>query len=56
MTSVDPPSALRPPPGTLALVDTELTRQLMEEGIVVRGHDVARVVGLMAGQEIKWDD
>jgi ATP-dependent Clp protease ATP-binding subunit ClpA len=55
-TAEAPPSPLRPPLTTLALIDTELTRQLMEEGIVVRGHDVARVVGLMAGQEIKWDD
>jgi ATP-dependent Clp protease ATP-binding subunit ClpA len=49
-------SALDPPPSTLALLDTELSRQLMEEGIVVRGHDVARVVGLMVGQRIKWDE
>ena len=46
---------LHPLPSTLALLDTELTRQLMEEGIVVRGHDVARVVGLMVGQAISWD-
>jgi len=26
----------------------------MEEGVVVRGHDVARVVGLMAGRTITW--
>jgi ATP-dependent Clp protease ATP-binding subunit ClpA len=50
------PPALRPPPSTLALLDTELSRQLMDEGIVVRGHDVARVVGLMVGQQIKWDE
>ncbi|MFN2563798.1 MAG: AAA family ATPase [Gemmatimonadaceae bacterium] len=50
------PSALRPSPSTLALLDTELARQLMEEGIVVRGHDVARVVGLMAGKEVTWDE
>ena len=28
----------------------------MEEGIVIRGHDVARVVGLMAGVEVKWEE
>ena len=49
-------STLHPLPSTLALLDTELSRQLMEEGIVVRGHDVARVVGLMVGQGIKWDE
>jgi ATP-dependent Clp protease ATP-binding subunit ClpA len=43
-------------PSTLAQVDSELSRQLMEEGIVVRGHDVARVVGLMVGQAIAWDE
>ena len=31
------------------------TRQLMEEGIVIRGHDVARVVGLMAGNDVDWE-
>ena len=51
-----PPSTLRPPPSTLAFLDSELTRQLMEEGIVVRGHDVARVVGLMVGQGITWNE
>jgi hypothetical protein len=49
-------STLDPRPSNLALLDTELARQLMEEGIVVRGHDVARVVGLMVGQGIKWDE
>jgi hypothetical protein len=28
----------------------------MEEGIVIRGHDIARVVGLMAGVDVKWND
>jgi len=35
-------------------VEAELNRLLMEEGIVVRGHDVARVVALMAGREVLW--
>jgi ATP-dependent Clp protease ATP-binding subunit ClpA len=52
----EPRPTLDPRPSTLALLDTELSRQLMEEGIVVRGHDVARVVGLMVGQGIKWDE
>ena len=38
-----------PRPPTLAPVEAALARQLMEEGIVMRGHDVARVVGLMSG-------
>jgi ATP-dependent Clp protease ATP-binding subunit ClpA len=40
----------------LAPIEAELAHQLMEEGIVIRGHDVARVVGLMAGVDVKWDD
>jgi hypothetical protein len=27
----------------------------MQEGIVVRGHDIARVVGLMAGVDAEWE-
>ena len=42
-------------PMTLAPLEADLTRQLMEEGIVIRGHDVARVVGLMAGTEVDWE-
>jgi ATP-dependent Clp protease ATP-binding subunit ClpA len=55
-TRDEPRSTLDPRPSTLALLDTELSRQLMEEGIVVRGHDIARVVGLMVGQGIQWDE
>ena len=39
-----------------AALDVELERQLLDEGIVVRGHDVARVVGLMTGRSIEWAD
>jgi len=39
-----------------AALDVELERQLLEEGIVVRGHDVARVVGLMTGKRIEWEE
>ena len=59
---MEPPSAppaaspVIPRQSPLALLDSELARALMDEGIVVRAHDVARVVGLMAGQDIKWDD
>ncbi|HVX39543.1 MAG TPA: AAA family ATPase [Gemmatimonadaceae bacterium] len=41
---------------TLALAEAELARQLMEEGVVVRGHDVARVVGLMAETDVEWSE
>ncbi|HTI64388.1 MAG TPA: AAA family ATPase [Gemmatimonadaceae bacterium] len=43
-----------PRPDALGPLEAELTRHLMEEGVVVRGHDVARVVGLMAGTEVAW--
>jgi len=39
----------------LAPLETDLARQLMQEGIVVRGHDIARVVGLMAGVDVDWE-
>jgi ATP-dependent Clp protease ATP-binding subunit ClpA len=35
-------------------LETELARVLADEGIVVRGHDVARVVGLMSGAQVAW--
>jgi ATP-dependent Clp protease ATP-binding subunit ClpA len=40
---------------SLASLEADLARQLMEEGIVVRAHDIARVVGLMAGIPIEWE-
>jgi ATP-dependent Clp protease ATP-binding subunit ClpA len=48
-------AASRPPmPSSLSALETELNRVLMEEGVVVRGHDVARVVGLMSGKDMPW--
>ncbi|HEX5436528.1 MAG TPA: AAA family ATPase [Gemmatimonadaceae bacterium] len=38
----------------LAALDWELRHRLVEEGLVVRGHDVARVVGLATGRSIEW--
>ena len=37
-------------------LDVDLERQLLEDGIVVRGHDVARVVGLMTGRRVEWEE
>jgi ATP-dependent Clp protease ATP-binding subunit ClpA len=39
-----------------AALDVELERQLLDDGIVVRGHDVARVVGLMIGEKVEWEE
>jgi ATP-dependent Clp protease ATP-binding subunit ClpA len=46
-----------PPPApdrTLGEIDAELSRVLVEAGIVVRGHDVARVVTQMVGRPVEW--
>ena len=61
-----PPASATPPassPGApptsradRATLDIEIERQLQEEGIVVRGHDVARVVGLMTGRRVEWEE
>ena len=39
-----------------AAMDVDLERLLLEDGIVVRGHDVARVVGLMTGRSVEWEE
>jgi ATP-dependent Clp protease ATP-binding subunit ClpA len=52
-----PPSAPAEPSGAeRAALDIEIERQLLDEGIVVRGHDVARVVGLMIGRRVDWEE
>ena len=45
-----------PSSGERAELDVSLERLLHEDGIVVRGHDVARVVGLMTGRRIEWEE
>src|SRR5690349_14291490 len=44
-----------PPEPSLGELETELSRVLADAGIVVRGHDIARVVGLTAGKTISWE-
>ncbi len=62
-----PPPPMTPPPppppareersgAERAELDVSLERQLLDDGIVVRGHDVARVVGLMTGRRIEWEE
>ena len=60
--ATSPPAAAPPKPEpvtepvvSLGELETELSRVLADEGIVVRGHDVARVVGLMSGRQIAWE-
>jgi ATP-dependent Clp protease ATP-binding subunit ClpA len=43
-------------PMTLAALDAALHRVLAEEGIVVRGHDVARVVKLATAKDVTWTE
>jgi ATP-dependent Clp protease ATP-binding subunit ClpC len=50
------PDAVAPEPSTsLGEIETELSHVLAAEGIVVRAHDVARVVSLMSGSQITWE-
>jgi ATP-dependent Clp protease ATP-binding subunit ClpA len=48
--------ASEPTRASRAELDIDLERQLQEDGIVVRGHDVARVVGLMTGRRVEWEE
>jgi ATP-dependent Clp protease ATP-binding subunit ClpA len=43
-------------PHTLASLEAELHRVLAEEGVVVRGHDVARVVKLATSKDVTWTE
>lgn len=53
--STNAPVPPEPPRLTLAPLEAELSRALMEEGVVIRAHDVARVVGLTAGLNVEWE-
>jgi ATP-dependent Clp protease ATP-binding subunit ClpA len=50
------PRAAAAEPETLASIEAELHRVLAEEGIVVRGHDVARVVKLATSKDVTWTE
>jgi ATP-dependent Clp protease ATP-binding subunit ClpA len=57
-TSPPPTPAARETPVALRLaqLETELQRRFMDEGIVVRGHDVARVVSVATGRSVQWTE
>jgi len=38
----------------LASVESELQRRLVEEGLVVRAPDIARVVAVATGRTVEW--
>lgn len=48
------PTAPAAPPLSGAALDAEVERRLMEQGVVVRGQDIARVVSLMSGVDVVW--
>ena len=52
--AAQPAAKPEPPVQTLGIVETELADVLMQEGIVVRGIDVARVVAVATGREVTW--
>jgi len=52
----DVPGPRREASRSLAELDAELRVRLIDEGVVVRGHDVARVIGLVTGKSITWVD
>jgi ATP-dependent Clp protease ATP-binding subunit ClpA len=49
-----PPRPKEPPAERLRKLEWELRRLLVEAGIVVRGHDVARVVSAATGKRVEW--
>jgi ATP-dependent Clp protease ATP-binding subunit ClpA len=53
-TSPPAPAPATTAAATLPEIEAELNRLLMEHGIVVRGHDIARVVSLMSGKSVVW--
>jgi hypothetical protein len=38
------------------VLEVELRARLIEDGVVVRGLDVARVVALATGQTVRWSE
>ncbi|MDF2775764.1 MAG: ATPase central domain protein [Geminicoccaceae bacterium] len=50
------PGPARAEPATLAELEAELHRVLVEEGVVVRGHDVARVVKVATSKDVTWTE
>ncbi|HEY2896530.1 MAG TPA: AAA family ATPase [Gemmatimonadaceae bacterium] len=58
--SATPPRAAAPPfngapnGARLASVESELQRRLVEEGLVVRAPDIARVVAVATGRTVEW--
>jgi ATP-dependent Clp protease ATP-binding subunit ClpA len=58
----DPPVEPAPPPEPtgesrpMASTDEELAQRLRDEGIIVRGEDVARVISVATGRSVRWEE
>jgi ATP-dependent Clp protease ATP-binding subunit ClpC len=50
----EPPSNGAPNGARLASIESELQRRLVEEGLVVRAPDIARVVAVATGRTVEW--
>jgi len=55
-TASAPPAGATPRPSSLAVLEVELRSLLIEDGVVVRGLDVARVVALATGHTVRWSE
>ncbi|MEP7383207.1 MAG: AAA family ATPase [Gemmatimonadota bacterium] len=55
-TTASAPAKGAAPAPSLAVLDVEMRAVLIEDGVVVRGLDVARVVALATGQTVRWSD
>jgi ATP-dependent Clp protease ATP-binding subunit ClpC len=49
-----PPASGAPNGARLASIESELQRRLVEEGLVVRAPDIARVVAVATGRTVEW--
>ena len=54
--SDQPRRSERDEPASLAELDADLHRVLAEQGIAVRGHDIARVVKLATSKDVTWTE
>jgi ATP-dependent Clp protease ATP-binding subunit ClpA len=54
MPASTPRQTAAPKAGSLAELDESIRRRLVEDGVVVRGHDVARAVAVATGSDVVW--
>lgn len=54
MPASTPRQTADPKSASLAELDESIRRRLVEDGVVVRGHDVARAVAVATGSDVVW--